>query len=210
MADFKLESLVLGAIGTNVYFLKNEESSQILIVDPADGADEIEAEVSAMDGQPAAILLTHGHHDHIGAADEIRQYYKIPVYCDAAEEDLLADPYKNLSGSWTGKGITLTADQTAVDGQELDLAGFRFKVLHTPGHTMGSCCYYFPQEKLLFSGDTLFRMSYGRTDLPTGSESAIEESVRRILTEIPSDVRVLPGHMGETKIAVEKVYNPLA
>lgn len=210
MPAFTLDSLVLGEIGTNVYFLKNEESGAMLIVDPADSADQIEEKVKEMGGRPAAVLLTHGHHDHIGAADEIRRYYKIPVCCDAAEADLLADSYKNLSASWTGKGMTLTADRTFTDGEEAELAGFHFKVLHAPGHTAGSCCYYFAEEKLLFSGDTLFRLSYGRTDLPTGNEEDIEASVKRILKEIPSDVRVLPGHMGQTNIALEKAYNPLA
>ena len=92
----------------------------------------------------------------------------------------------------------------------LKLAGFRIKVLHTPGHTAGSCCYYLPDEGILLSGDTLFRGSYGRTDLETGSTAAIIRSVRRLLKMLPDDTVVLPGHMGRTTIGFEKKYNPLS
>lgn len=208
--EYKLETLVLGAVGTNVYFLKNELSGEMLIIDPADQAEKIIEQASAMKGNPVAILLTHGHYDHMLAADAVRREYQIPILCGEEEKDLLEDPMQNLSGLWEREGIRLVADQTFREEDELELAGFRLQMLHTPGHTKGGYCFYLEEEGLLFSGDTLFRLSYGRTDLPTGNERQMMASVRRLFREIPDAVRVLPGHMEETRMQFEKKYNPLA
>ena len=116
---------------------------------------------------------------------------------------------KNLSGSWASAHVLL-ADQWVCDGKKLDLAGFSIEVFHTPGHTAGSCCYYLPEEEVLFSGDTLFAQSVGRTDFPTGSGRQIAESVRRLLSTLPDDTMVYPGHMDTTTIGFEKKYNPLS
>ena len=134
----------------------------------------------------------------------------LPIYAYSGENALMRDPRANGSASLAGFVALCTAEREVTEGQMLKLAGFRIKVLHTPGHTAGSCCYYLPDEGILVSGDTLFRGSYGRTDLPTGSDAAILRSVRRLLKEIPEDTVVLPGHMGQTTIAFEKKYNPLS
>ena len=105
---------------------------------------------------------------------------------------------------------TLTPDKTFCAEEEVILAGLRFKVLHTPGHTAGSCCYYFPDQKILISGDTLFHGSYGRTDLETGSDTDIVRSVQRLLRELPEDTAVCPGHMDLSFIAFERRFNPLS
>ena len=127
----------------------------------------------------------------------------------AAEQQVLTDSIKNLSGSWASAHVLL-ADQWVCDGKKLELAGFSIKVFHTPGHTAGSCCYYLPEEEVLFSGDTLFAQSVGRTDFPTGSGTDMQASVKRLLKELPETTRVCPGHNEETTIGYEKRYNPFA
>ena len=117
------------------------------------------------------------------------------------------DPKKNLSATYTN-GLTLEHLETVRDGQVLALAGFRFRVIYTPGHTADGCCYYMEQENMLFSGDTLFQASVGRSDLPTGSESTLIRSIKERLLVLPEEVKVFPGHMGATTIGDEKKQNP--
>ena len=209
MAQLTLRAMTLGGGGTNCYLVQNTETGDTVIVDPADEAERIIAEIRKMDGKPAAILLTHGHYDHIMAVNALKEEYQIPVYIDRADEKLLGDPKLNLSGLWYIP-YTCSADQLVQEGDELELAGTVFRVLHTPGHTAGSCCYYLPAEHVLFSGDTLFAMSCGRTDLPTGSMREMRASLKRLFLELPEDTAVYPGHMNSTTIAAEKRYNPFA
>ena len=210
MNKCEIHAAVLGIVATNVYLLKNKETSEGLIVDPADEADEIIRMCEKANAVPVAILLTHGHFDHMMAASELARDLELPIYAYSGENALMRDIYANGSASLAGLKAVCTADREVMEGQMLRLAGFRIKVLHTPGHTAGSCCYYLPDEGVLVSGDTLFRGSYGRTDLETGSEAAIFRSVRRLLKELPDDTVVLPGHMGQTTVAFEKKYNPLS
>lgn len=201
---------MLGIVGTNVYLLRNTKTSEAVIVDPADEADRIIRLCEEQNALPAAILLTHGHFDHMGAASALAESLKLPIYAYSGENVLMRDPSANGSASLAGFEASCTADREVTEGQMLKLAGFRIKVIHTPGHTAGSCCYYLPDEGVLLSGDTLFRASYGRTDLATGSTPAIVRSVRRLLKELPDATLVLPGHMGRTTIEYEKKYNPLS
>lgn len=159
---------------------------------------------------PKAILLTHGHRDHIGAVPELRKHYGIPVYVGAEDQEMLGDADKNLSTGLFGKPMTLQADQLLKDKDQLELAGFSIQVFHTPGHTPGGCCFYFPEEQVLFSGDTLFCGSVGRTDFPGGSSSALVTSVRRLLKELPAETEVYPGHENDTSIEQERCWNPYA
>ncbi len=209
MAQMKLEYLVLGMVGTNCYIIQNADTNELIFVDPADNAQELIRRAEKMGGTPAAILLTHGHFDHILAADELRKKYNIPVYAHELEEEVLEHASLNLSGSW-GTAYTMQADRLVKEGDVLELAGFEIRVLHTPGHTQGSCCYFFPNEQVLVSGDTLFAQSYGRVDFPTSSPSDMRSSISRLLSELPDDTAVLPGHEMTTSIAMEKRYNPLA
>ena len=209
MAKIEIQNLVLGMVATNVFFLKNTETKELIVIDPADRAEIIEQKIAAMEGTPVAILLTHGHFDHIYAVDRLRDAYQIPVYAHELEEEVLEQASKNLSRDM-GLPYVTKADKLFREGDELDLAGLKIRVLHTPGHTQGSCCFYLPDEKVLFSGDTLFCGSYGRVDFPTSSTRDMVESIHRLLRELPEDTNVFPGHEMFTTIGMEKRYNPLA
>ena len=209
MANSQIEWMVLGMVSTNTYLVKNQDTGELLIIDPADAAGRIQEKIGQMEGRPAAILLTHGHFDHMLAADALRSAYDIPVYACIQEKDLLKNARYNLSASWASPHV-MEADRYLADGETFREAGFEIRLLHTPGHTEGSCCYYLPEEAVLFSGDTLFAGSVGRTDFPTSSGADMRESLQRLLSELPADTRVCPGHGEETTIAYEKRYNPFA
>ncbi|SDM55475.1 MBL fold metallo-hydrolase [Lachnospira pectinoschiza] len=203
----KLDCRVLGMISTNCYLFTNDALDECIIVDPADRADVIAQMVESSKAKPVAILLTHGHFDHIGAVDELRKKYNIKVYAADAEKDLLESPYKNLSSDY-GLNFTIKADVYLKDGEEFELAGFKIKAIHTPGHTEGGMCFYFPEESIMFTGDTLFYESVGRSDFPTGSMSSLVREIKNKLFVLPDETICYPGHGQETSIMHEKAYNP--
>ncbi len=207
MKNMIIQQCVLGMVCTNCYFLMNKETKELLIVDPADAPEKIDQMVVRMEGKPVGILLTHGHYDHILAVEAVREKYGLKVYAHQDEAALLKNPTLNLSGYGQG-GCRVVPDELLVDGQKFQEAGFEIQVIHTPGHTAGSCCYYFQEEGILVSGDTLFCGSVGRTDLPTGSTSQIIDSLHKLLDNLPEEIDVLPGHESTTTIGYEKRYNP--
>ena len=154
-----------------------------------------------------AILLTHGHFDHAGAAEELADKYQISIYAHEAERETLEDPGLNLCGM-IGENKDYHADIFVKDEEVLNLAGFSIRVFFTPGHTIGGCCYYIADEKILFSGDTLFCGSVGRTDFPGGSSTEIVRSLHKLVDTLPEDTEVFPGHDTSTTIGYEKRYNP--
>ena len=201
-----IQNLCLGMVATNCYILQNEDTKEVLIVDPADNAAAIESRVSKLEGKPVAILLTHGHFDHILACKEVSKKYDIPVIAYSEEKELLADPMLNHSAMHT-QPCSLEADIWVNDNDEPKISGFKFRVLHTPGHTKGSCCYYFYMNNVLISGDTLFFRSCGRTDFATSSPKDMRESLKRLM-ELPDETYVYPGHEIPTTIGDEKRSNP--
>ncbi len=203
MKQLDIYSMVLGPVQTNVYLAVNRETKQCLIVDPAYDAERIIGEIEKLQAFPAAVLLTHGHYDHIMAVNEITEHFDLPVICSSLEDAVLRDPALNLSGAYTVEADTLLADE-----QELTLAGMRIKALSTPGHTAGGMCYYLPDEEVLFSGDTLFWRSVGRSDLPTGDEKTLLQSIRKKLLPLPDETYVLPGHGPASTIGAERRQNP--
>ena len=209
MKEITVKNLVLGMLGTNCWFLRNPETGELLIADPADSPEQIIQQAATMEGIPVAILLTHGHYDHMLAAEAVSKRFGIPVYAHEAEQEVLRDAQKNLSAAWSSP-YTMEADRTVKEGDVLTLAGYEIRVMHTPGHTKGSVCYYLPEAGVLLSGDTLFCESYGRYDFPTSSGRDLVASVKRLLRELPENVKVYPGHNESTEIGYEKRYNPLA
>ena len=207
MGKSKVERVLCGSVGTNCYFLINTQTQETVIIDPADDAPMLSAKLKEKNLKPAAILLTHGHYDHIMAVEELRKEYGIPVIAHEEEKQILENPRGNLS-TMIGMPFTVKADRFVKDEELLVTAGFSIRVLHTPGHTIEGCCYYLADENLLFSGDTLFWESVGRTDFPTGSMSALVRSIKEKLMVLPESTRVYPGHMGSTSIENEKQNNP--
>ena len=192
----------------NCWFLVNEDRKEALVFDPGDEAERIRSYAEQKGWKIAGILLTHGHADHMGGAEELKRLTEAEIYALAEEEPLLKNGKTNLSVYIMSRVITMEADEYVRDGQELTLSGIRLKVLRTPGHTPGGCCFYCEEAGCVFAGDTLFQGSVGRSDFPGGSMSELVRSVKEKLFLLPDDTKVYPGHGEETTIAFEKQYNP--
>ncbi len=203
MGKLVVSCIAVGEIETNCYLLHAEGAEETLIVDPGGEARRIRKKMETEGLRPVAILLTHGHYDHTLAVGTLRRMYPgIPVYACLDEKDILLDP--SLNAWFMDRFEPVTADIWLKEGDELDLAGLHCRVLQTPGHTIGSICFYFEEDKVLVAGDTLFFTGYGRTDLPTGSARQLKKSLERLLLTLPGDVIVLPGHGRSTTIGFEK------
>ena len=198
-----LMRMPLGPLGTNCYVIGDKAVGEVFIIDPA--TPEVLYALKKHDLKPKAILLTHGHADHISAVTELKEKYNIPVYASEEEDRLLVDTRANLS-SMFGNPVSICADKYLRDGDKFTIADKEIKFILTPGHTQGSGCYYIAEDEVLFSGDTLFHQSRGRTDFPGGSEAAIIRSIKEKLLVLPGETTVYPGHMDMTTIDNEKVY----
>lgn len=198
--------LTVGPISTNCYIIVEESKKRALIVDPGGDADRIMNKIKELQVSVEAILLTHGHFDHMLAADTLREKYQMKVYLGQDDSELIKNPMENVSGMF-GKPMSTHADVLLRDGQVLELAGFEIKVLATPGHTKGGVCYYIEKESVAFSGDTIFQASVGRSDFPTGSGASLSESIREKIFTLPEDTQLFPGHGDSTVVSYEKKYN---
>lgn len=202
-----VEMYVVGQVQTNCYFVGNEETKELLIVDPGDMGSALIQKVKEGNWNLVAILLTHGHFDHVGGVKALVEEFDVPVYIHEEDKKTLEDPTYNVS--WmVGKEESYQASEFLKDEQELDLAGFHIRVLFTPGHTPGGCCYYFPYQDVVFTGDSLFCGSIGRTDFKGGSMSQLVRAVKDKLMVLPERTTVYPGHNDVTSIESERMYNP--
>lgn len=213
MSKMKINHYVVGPVQTNCYVVINEENKECLIIDPGASAKQLAELIRKDELTPVAVLLTHGHFDHAGGAEDLAKEFDIKIYAHEAERDTLGNPQKNVS--WmVGASESYRADVFLKDEEVITLAGFDIKVLHTPGHTEGGCCYYVADEDVVFTGDTLFAQSVGRTDFPGGSMSQIVRSVQDKLLSLneagnlETDIMVYPGHNDPTTIETERMNNP--
>lgn len=206
MEDIGLKTIILGMVRTNCYVISNTNTNHAIVIDPADNAAAITGYLQDNGLELEAILLTHGHFDHILAASELAGRTGAVVYAHETEGSLLKDPGLNVSRE-IGTEVSITPGVLLKDGDEILLASFKIGVIHTPGHTAGSACYYFKDYGMLFSGDTLFYESVGRTDLPTGSSGRLIASIRNKLMALNDDVKVYPGHGMSTTIGHERTFN---
>lgn len=203
-----VQTLTVGMIGTNCYLMSDPESRETLVLDPGDEAERILSVLKEDGGRVTAIVNTHGHWDHIGANGALKEATGAPLLIHEGD------------AGWLGQALSLRAsgmplphpvasppaDRFLRDGEELPLGAYRLRVIHTPGHTPGGICLYLPG--LLFSGDTLFAESVGRTDLPGGARSELIHSIREKLFALPDETLVLPGHGPATTIGDERSLNP--
>lgn len=199
----KIEKKQLGVYGANCYIVsKNKET---LIVDPGGDADEIIEYIENKDLNPIAIILTHGHGDHIGGVEELKEKYGIKVYVNDKDEELLLDGEKNLSKYMPlKKEVVLESYTTFKSDEILNIGDFKIEAIGTPGHTRGSTCFLI--EDKLFTGDTLFKGTVGRTDLYSGGNDLID-SIKEKILKLNESIKIYPGHGAESTILEEKNSN---
>lgn len=204
MNELNIKQLVLGMFRTNCYIVYNDEK-EAFIVDPGEGYRKVKDTILEMGLIPKAVLLTHGHFDHMAAAADIKREFDAKIYAYKDENVVLSQPAYNLSQNY-GEPIALKADIELEDEEDIEIAGYKIKVIHTPGHTIGSCCFLLLNYGVLLSGDTLFLETHGRYDFPTGSGREILSSIIDKLLVLPDETVVLPGHNDSTTIGDEKKW----
>lgn len=203
----KIGSMCLGYVQTNCYFVYDEDKKEALVFDPPTDGEGIYTKLKENGITVAAILLTHGHFDHIMGVNELKAAADVKVYASKYEENVLKSGKLNMSNQF-GTAYIVTPDFLLDDNETVEIAGIKVKMISTPGHTEGSCCYLIEDADYLIAGDTLFSGSCGRTDLPTGSGGTLDRSLKEKLMRLPDEIKVYPGHGESTTIGYERKYNP--
>ena len=204
----KIDTIALGSYQTNCYILRQNEAKDCLIIDPGLEPAPLLDLLKENQLNPVAIILTHGHADHIAGIPALRQSYpEIKIYIHKLDAIMLTEAQHNLSALADGPFETDPADFLIDEPDMIDLAGIKLEVFHTPGHTQGGICLYLRDEAILFSGDTLFADSVGRTDFPGGNMAQLTKGIKEKLLILSEQTTVCPGHGPATSIAREKAYN---
>lgn len=201
----KIIHLVTGPIKVNTYIIHDGKNAAV--IDPGGNAKRILLTLQENGLTLEKILLTHGHFDHIGAVAELKNEFNAPVYIHSADEEMLRDRKASLAMFFHTQQEPIVADVTVEHGDEIDCCGERLTVLHTPGHTKGGVC--FQGEKEIFTGDTLFYESVGRTDFPGGDYEQLMDSIKTRLFSLEGDYTIYPGHDDFTTLEHERQYNPM-
>jgi len=204
--SLNMKALVVGALGVNCYILHEEGSKEAIAIDPGGSEETVWQHIQEDGLNLKAILNTHAHADHIGAIDFLREKTGAKLYIHEADAPMLLDARKNLSAFMGVPIVTRPADILLKGGEVLEIGGMKFTVLHTPGHSPGGVCYL--MEDRVFSGDTLFAESVGRTDFPGSSTEDLLASVKEKLMTLPDELAVYCGHGPATTIGHERKCNP--
>jgi hydroxyacylglutathione hydrolase len=202
------EILPVGMLQCNCSIFGDEQSREAVVIDPGDEIDKIQAILAKHQLRVKAIIITHAHIDHIGGAQKLKDATGAPVYMNAKDQPL--SEHLDTQAAWLGMA---TPERTGIDvdareGEKVALGPAEFQVLHTPGHTQGSISLWIPAENKLIAGDTLFRDSIGRTDLPGGDYEQILRSIHDKLLPLGDTTAVIPGHGPNTTIGRERARNP--
>jgi glyoxylase-like metal-dependent hydrolase (beta-lactamase superfamily II) len=204
----KIRTLLNGPVEENCYLLSLEGSKGAILIDPGSSPQQLMQSVAEAGLKPELILATHAHFDHVGAVQALAEAYSAPFAMHAADKEML----ETLEDTYMFYGMGSTKkpklSRELKDGEMLEAAGIRLKCLHTPGHTPGGLCYYHEESASLFSGDTLFSRSIGRSDFEGGDGALLVESIRQKLLALPEGVTIYPGHGGTSTIGLEKRENP--
>lgn len=197
-----IKSISVGIMPTNCYIVYDNEEKEALIVDPGYESEDVVKFIEDNNLKVKYIYLTHCHFDHILGATWLKEQLNSPIACLDKEAENLKDENVTMGKEILSKAITVSPDKVFFENDEIEVGNLNFKVIHTPGHTSGSSCLY--GDGMLISGDTLFKGTYGRCDLPTGNIQDIVKSIKMKLYELPSSTTVYPGHGEFTTIGNEK------
>jgi hydroxyacylglutathione hydrolase len=202
------EILPVGPLQCNCSIIGDETTHEAMVIDPGDNIDQVLALVNKHNLQVKQIVITHAHIDHVGGAMKLRAATGAPILLNQNDYDLLK--ILDVQAGWIGVAPPgkVEIDRSVSTGETVTAGSLTAQVLHTPGHTEGSICLYFPAEKKLIAGDTLFAGSIGRTDLPGGSMQKILRSLRDTVMSLPDETVVIPGHGDLTTIGEERESNP--
>jgi glyoxylase-like metal-dependent hydrolase (beta-lactamase superfamily II) len=197
-----IERIIVGPLETNCYILADEKTKDAVIIDPGGDYSRIQKRIEKLGLKPLCVINTHGHGDHIGANEK----FDLPIWAHKLDADFLTDPDKNLSGAFFAHICSPPADRLLEGGEKIKAGSLKLEIIHTPGHTPGGICV--KCGKALFTGDTLFYQSIGRTDIPMADTNDLLRSIKTKLMVLDDDIFIYPGHGPESTIGEERRNNP--